>query len=414
MLDWEGDPPRLHTLDCGCQQYAWGKIGDRSAVAQFKKAGNPDFQIDDSKPYAELWVGTHPTLPSKTTDGALLSKHLEDNPRLLGSNHLTQFGQGLPFLLKILSVNKALSIQAHPDKALAQQLHAKDPEHYKDDNHKPELVVALTDFRALCCFRDVDDIKQILAATPALQVLFESTKIQELEQADSKTYLQELFKLVLKSPQEVIDNQISKLHDWLKNNSAAAQELHHSAFLSVNKDFPGDAGCLMVYLLNVVQLKAGEGLFLRANEPHAYISGDCVEIMAQSDNVVRAGLTPKFKDVDVLLNMLTYDTTTLKDPQTRFFPNGDGNTTVYAPPKELISEFQLRRVELTPSHDTFKHTTSSVACLLVISGRASVTLTGGNQSFVEAGSVSVIGVGLNVVIRNETEICLFFLAETQQ
>lgn len=177
---------KLRRLVCQPQNYAWGRLGLQSKVAQMMEAAG--LEVDPALPYAEYWFGTHAAAPSSVVvseeeeggrgasseDGhgespssssvALLSQWLVDTPSALGrlaEGEAARTGQ-LPFLLKVLSVAKALSIQAHPDKALAERLHAARPDVYKDDNHKPEMAVALTDFEAMCGFRPYSEIAQHL------------------------------------------------------------------------------------------------------------------------------------------------------------------------------------------------------------------------------------------------------------
>ena len=134
-------------LKCEVQQYAWGKIGSESQVALLAKSGREDFEIQSSTPYAELWMGTHPNGPSKIMESnQLLDEYIKDQPEVLGNTCRKLFGDNLPFLFKILSVNKALSIQAHPNKELAVALHHDRPHIYKDPNHKPEMAIALSNF----------------------------------------------------------------------------------------------------------------------------------------------------------------------------------------------------------------------------------------------------------------------------
>lgn len=141
-------------LTCAVQNYAWGKSGNASEVALLQSSANSDFKIDESKPYAELWMGTHPNGPSVLTgSGRSLKEHISDNKSFLGEESRAKFGDDLPFLFKVLSVGKALSIQAHPDIELAKKLHAERPDVYKDPNHKPEMAIALTKFEGLCGFR---------------------------------------------------------------------------------------------------------------------------------------------------------------------------------------------------------------------------------------------------------------------
>lgn len=169
----------LHRLVCKAQNYAWGKVGRDSKVARLMESDG--IKVENEEPYAEYWFGTHPAAPSsvKGTNGSedlLLSKWLQDFPQALGrlQSVCGESGQ-LPFLFKVLSVNKALSIQAHPDKSLAEQLHAERPEVYKDDNHKPEMAVALTYFEAMCGFRPYGTIISLLNEYPEFAELVGKT-----------------------------------------------------------------------------------------------------------------------------------------------------------------------------------------------------------------------------------------------
>merc|ERR1711871_247291 len=148
-------------LKCKCQSYAWGRIGTNSSAALLAKGGDPEFVLDEEKPYAELWMGTHKNGPSEvdvpSSGGTMpLSEYLTNHPEAYGQVKPYPGGGGLPFLFKVLSINTALSIQSHPDKTLAEKLHKERPEVYKDDNHKPEMAVALTPFQAMCGFRSVE------------------------------------------------------------------------------------------------------------------------------------------------------------------------------------------------------------------------------------------------------------------
>ncbi len=200
-------------------------------------------------------------------------------------------GQDLPFLFKILSVRTALSIQAHPDKELAISLHAADPKNYRDDNHKPEMAIALEPFEALCGFRPIEEISEFLKAIPAL------AQLVGFEAISSQAELKAAFTRLMNSSGAEVSSVIAHIsHEFSLSN----------LFWRLNSQYPGDLGVLCVFFLNYAQLSAGEAVFLAANEPHAYLSGSCVECMATSDNVVRAGLTPKHRDVKTLCEMLTY------------------------------------------------------------------------------------------------------------
>ncbi|KAK6196407.1 hypothetical protein SNE40_001639 [Patella caerulea] len=154
--------PTVFLLKCGVQQYAWGKIGSDSEVAKLSKNSNPDFNLKEDAPYAELWMGTHPNCPSYVDipgkEEIKLEDWIKDHRDKLGSEVNTYFDGKLPFLFKVLSVKTSLSIQAHPNKVHAEQLHATRPDVYKDPNHKPEMAIALTPFQGLCGFRMIKEI----------------------------------------------------------------------------------------------------------------------------------------------------------------------------------------------------------------------------------------------------------------
>lgn len=150
-------------LQCGIQNYDWGKKGADSTVANLVKSRNQEYEIDENKPYAELWMGTHVNAPSVIKNSSeTLSAFIEKHPETLGEPVINRFGTDLPFLFKVLSVSNALSIQAHPNKKHAEELHEKFPDIYKDPNHKPEMAIALTPFEALCGFRPIDEIKAFM------------------------------------------------------------------------------------------------------------------------------------------------------------------------------------------------------------------------------------------------------------
>ncbi|KAE9547512.1 hypothetical protein FO519_009274 [Halicephalobus sp. NKZ332] len=286
-------------------------------------------------------MGTHPNgpaqIPSKSTS---LKEFLEVNKEALGSHE----SGDLQFLFKVLSVAKALSVQSHPTKELAKVLHARDPKNYPDDNHKPEMTIALTDFEVL--------------------------------------FLQEIFTKLMNSKTSEIDLVIKEIVERIskKENRSELENL----FLRLEKQYPdADVGVFSPLLLNFLKLKPGESVFLGPNEPHAYLDGDCIECMACSDNTIRAGLTPKFKDVPTLVSTLTYNTS--------------GPT--YLNPKEVVSgvfeykppvpEFSVQRI--LPSA-TLLNDTKSSGILIVVSGETkigSIEAKKGTVVFFEAGSGDV-------------------------
>lgn len=265
-------------------------------------------------------MGTHPSGPSFVELGqseaapVTLKTLIEEKPWVLGEKVVERWGKDLPFLFKILSVSKALSIQAHPDKELARFLHKTQPKLYKDANHKPEMAIALSDFKALCGFVSVKELKDVLTNVPEILELVGQenvSKIMSIKGLDGhdevKAILQYIFTKLMTSSIEVVSNVAKKLTSRLamEQKIRVLTEKEELALL-LHEQYPADVGVISAFFFNYVNLSPGEALYIDANEPHAYVSGECLECMATSDNVVRAGLTPKYKDVQTLCSMLTY------------------------------------------------------------------------------------------------------------
>ena len=360
----------LFALSCAVQSYAWGKVGNESTVAKLA-ASNGDLAVDPGTPYAEYWFGTHVNGPAKIKgeegDGgnALLSDWLAKNVD-------ASTGQ-LPFLLKILSIAKCLSIQAHPNKALASQLHADRPLIYKDPNHKPEMAIAITPFEAMCQFRELSDILGFVDSVPEFNaVLGEAGRAaaERLKAAEGsetqKKELKALFSEYSRANADLVREKVDELVARIQSADEARPAEQVAVRLAAQ--YPGDIGVFAPFLLNVINLKPGEAVFLAANEPHAYICGDCVEVMATSDNVVRMGCTPKLRDVDVLVDMLTYNYGSPKI-MTGEVLDGDEHTRLYTPWDEAVTEFQIERTMLSKAEG--KHVVRPVpgpSLLLVLEG----------------------------------------------
>lgn len=295
----------MHPLRGTVQPYAWGMVGSSSLVAQLASLSTP---IVSTQPYAEYWMGTHPKGESYLLD--------DDQPSLKA--HLQR---DLPFLFKVLSVQTALSIQAHPNKEHAKILHQQNPKEYPDDNHKPEMAVALTEFECLCAFRPYKEIDEFLQAYEQLQVLCGKAACEEFSRAVSsnaeasvqQACLKQVYSNLMQSSPSTIA-QCVEAH--LKTIADTKTDLSR-LFERLNQQYPGgDVGLFSIYFFNYMTLHPGEAILLKANIPHAYLHGQCVECMACSDNVVRAGLTPKFKDIPTLIDMLDYQPLTIA--QTKF------------------------------------------------------------------------------------------------
>lgn len=392
-------------LRCSVKNYEWGKKGLNSFVAQLIKATEPTATIED-KPYAELWMGTHPSGPNFIIgEEKTLSEWIEENPKCLGEKVVKKFGNQLPFLFKVLSVNKALSIQAHPNKSHAEKLHINNPKLYPDPNHKPEMAIALTEFKALCGFRPLAEIQNCLKEIPELCAVIGEVIADQMINASADSYyllLKECFTALMSSSEEKYCPQLESL---VKRFSKSKETDVNKIFLEIHSQFPGDIGCLAFFFLNYIILKPGESLFLAANEPHAYLFGDCIECMACSDNVVRAGLTPKFKDVQTLCDMLTYKCHS--PSETLFYPSKDQNDEfkkIFNPP---VPDFAVSKIEVPSDvkHYTF-YPLDSACILLIINGSCSIKASNKNLQ-VGKGSVLFISCGEKLEMEIDDGLLMF-------
>ncbi|KAL7409112.1 mannose-6-phosphate isomerase [Mrakia frigida] len=405
-------------LSCGVQSYAWGKIGASSKAAQYGTT-TPGFTIDEKTPYAELWMGTHPSCPSQSlANSTLLSTIIASDPTAyLGSKIVAHFGPDMPYLFKVLAIGKALSIQAHPSKKLAEKLNAERPDVYKDANHKPEMALAITPFEGFCGFRPLSSISTYLTSVPELAALIgpqalstlvaiATPSIQNLDDATAspaqKVALKQVFEALMTAPDDLVKEELAKLvarykaGGTLVSEDEKAEEGLTELVLQLESEFPGDVGVFCAFLLNVVKLQAGEAVFLRADEPHAYISGDIIECMATSDNVVRAGLTPKLRDVPTLVSMLTYitappDAQLMSPTSFRSLPN----TLLYDPP---IEEFSVLHTKLAANVDEAQPGVDGPSILIVTNGAGELVCEGIEGSLKE-GSVWFVAAGKEVKLK---------------
>ncbi|KAJ7643311.1 mannose-6-phosphate isomerase [Mycena polygramma] len=389
------------------QQYDWGKIGSNSKVAQFASASKiPGFTLDESAPYAELWMGTHPKSPSRVLDSNVaLSEHLAAHPELIGKRVADRFDASngnLPFLFKVLAIEKALSIQTHPDKQTAEVLFAQQPEIYKDPNHKPEMALALTQFSALCGFLPLTTIATYLRTTQELTALLPPTIAADfIANASSanptgpaeKASLKNLFAAVMTADEALVKAQLNHLVARYKAGGAKVEAESKDIVdlvLRLDSQFPGDIGIFCAFLLNYVHLKPGEAIFLGAGEPHAYISGDIMECMANSDNVIRAGLTPKLRDIPNLVSGLTYEAAAPTKHVVVPAPfRTASSSTLYDPP---IPEFSVVQVTVGASVKENHPTVAGPSIAIVTEGVGAVSWNGGaHQLDVSQGEVFFIG-----------------------
>ena len=378
---WTRDPAPLRLI-CGVQHYDWGERGPRSLIAQL--AG---IDAAPQLPFAELWIGAHPALPASVALGDVamtLPDLIARAPeRTLGTASIQRFGSELPFLAKVLTAERPLSIQAHPDRAQAEAGFAREeaagvartaPERsYRDPNHKPELILALGDFFALKGFRPIDEIAAALAAVPELAPLLAEPPPAPLAagaagaQLEARAWLRRLFERCLSPAEAETDRALGALlaRLLLEEGDAPARPERPEYWLArtarLLPDHPKpDRGLLAFYLLNLVHLRAGEALFLDAGEPHAYLEGRGLEVMASSDNVLRGGLTSKHVDLPELLRVLTFSA----QPAHRLRPDAEGRYRTGA------AEFEAQLLSLAPDQPARPLRTGQPTVLLVVEGAA--------------------------------------------
>ena len=219
---------------------------------------------DDEQIYAEYWLGTHQSLPS----------FIENRP-------LVSVTGELPYLFKVLSISKPLSIQLHPNKEQAERLHLNNPSLYPDNNHKPEMCIAKEKMKLFIGFKTSAEIENLLQTTPELFSI--------VGNSDLPTQLRNLYK-----NEEETRRKVEEYSERVKNG----------IYSEINAFFPNDTGVFFSMFMNYIELTKGQAVVIDAGVPHCYIEGECIEAMACSDNVVRAGLTPKPKDVNTLLEVI--------------------------------------------------------------------------------------------------------------
>ncbi|MGW7007955.1 mannose-6-phosphate isomerase, class I [Streptomyces sp. NPDC054933] len=326
--------------------YAWGSTTAIPELLGTEPTGEPQ---------AELWMGAHPGAPSRLDRGTglmPLNEVLDADPYgELGKAAVERFGPRLPFLLKVLAAGAPLSVQVHPDLDQARAGFADEEDrgvpidapdrNYKDANHKPEMICALTSFDGLCGFRHPAEASELMEGlgVNTLKPYVDILRARPEDQA-----LREVLAAVLSADREAMAETVEQAAEAAARLAGQGGKFAdaYAAYASAAHHFPGDPGVIAAMLLNHVRLQPGEALYLGAGVPHAYLDGLGVEIMANSDNVLRCGLTPKHVDVPELLRIVRFesgDAGVLRPEE-----SGDGEE-VYDTP---IDEFRLSRYALAP------------------------------------------------------------------
>ncbi|MER5548820.1 mannose-6-phosphate isomerase, class I [Streptomyces sp. NPDC001118] len=378
----------MDRLDNTVRPYAWGSTTAIPHLLGVDPTGEPQ---------AEMWMGAHPGAPSRTARGTLVDVIDADPEGELGAEAVAKFGPRLPFLLKILAAGAPLSLQVHPNLEQAKEGYADEERrgipvdaphrNYKDANHKPELICALTEFDGLCGFRDPAQAADLLAG---LGVDSLKPYVDLLHAHPEDAALREVLTAILSAGPEDMARTVAEA-------TAAATRLggDYAPYADLAHHYPGDPGVIAAMLLNHVRLQPGEALFLGAGIPHAYLNGLGVEIMANSDNVLRCGLTPKHVDVPELLRIVRFEAGDPGVLRPEASPDGEE---VYETP---IDEFRLSRYVLPEggtAHDVTLATPQILLCTAGAVRAGDQELNAGQSVFLPAGEKAEIS-GTGTVFR---------------
>jgi mannose-6-phosphate isomerase len=386
----------VNLLRGAVRTYAWGS---RTAIADFTGRPSPT-----AHPEAELWFGAHPGDPAwlETEDGerSLLDTLREDPEGQLGAGVRGRFGDTLPFLVKVLAADEPLSLQAHPSARQAAEGFAREDRlgipvnapnrNYRDPSHKPEIVIALGEFDALAGFRPAERTVELMTALAVTDLDPFVSLLAGQPDADG---LRALFTTWITAPQPDLDVLVpavieGAIHYMRSRNKEFAAEA--KAVLELGERYPGDAGVLASLLLNRITLEPGEAIYLPAGNLHAYLRGVGVEVMANSDNVLRGGLTPKHVDVPELLRVL--DFTPASEDLLRPSIIEDGMELVYDTPAPEFAFSELRidgghlghEIDAPSRHDGPQILLCTEGSTVVYAKGGSVTLSKGAAAWVAA------------------------------
>jgi len=377
---------KIGLLKNSIQEYAWGS---RTAILELLGQSVPA-----DKPQAELWMGAHPKAPSQVLADGLwrsLPEVIQESPEeTLGQEVAARFSNKLPFLFKVLAAAKPLSIQAHPNKEQAGQGFARENElgipldaprrNYRDDNHKPEIICALTPFWALNGFRKIEETLSLLeeARIPGLAEI-----VSFLRSHPNRDGLKKFFN-------HLMTTDSGKQRKIVEQAVNSAEKRTHEEpvwtwMIKLNEEYPGDMGVLSPIFLNLVRLEPQQAMYLPAGELHGYLEGVGIELMANSDNVLRGGLTPKHIDVQELLAVLNFT---------------DGDLNILSPenrtPGEAIysteaEEFVLSVIRIKKTAPFSSPGDRSVEMMMCTEGEVSVT-------DLSAGDITRLTRGISIIV----------------
>jgi mannose-6-phosphate isomerase class I len=386
--------PFVVPLECGVRHYDWGQRGEDAFIPKFL-----GLLPEGDTPYAEAWIGDHPGLPSFVrfpSGAASLPEVIRSSPdAVLGAACRRRFGDRLPYLIKILAAVKPLSIQVHPGKARAEDGFRREqsygyPPHdprrnYRDDNHKPEILIALTDFYGLNGFRSAVEIAGLIASdAPELASLMPDLR-ERANRFPSEEVVKDLVERVFGLPQRDVNALLTPLLRRLSTRGAGSPHQRDYWLLQADRNFSRgedkDRGLFFFYLLNFTALAPGQAMYVGPGDAHSYLSGVGVEVMANSDNVLRGGLTFKHVDVPEFLGSVTFSR---KDPQV-LLSGADG-----AYPA-IVREFSVERYVLSPGGSVSRDSSGGPEVWVCLDGSAHMRCAGNEVPLTSGAPLFVPG-----------------------
>jgi mannose-6-phosphate isomerase len=348
------------------QHYAWGSA---TAIPDLLNADNPS-----GEPWAELWMGAHPKAPSHVNYNGTwrpLNELIQERPHeILGRQVSEKYNKTLPYLFKVLAAAKPLSIQAHPNLEQAAEGFAREnsqnipldapSRNYRDNNHKPECICALSRFYALYGFRKIPEIIALMTAASQSELTDELDRLRSNPDTNGlKAFYSALMTMGKSRQKRVVD-------ETLENIAQISDQDSVYWIKKLSREYPSDIGIISPMLLNLICLEPGQALFLPAGQLHAYLEGLGIELMANSDNVLRGGLTPKHIDLPELLKVVHFEPL-----QVRILDKEKMgvNETVFVNPAE---EFDLATITVSENTPYVRSTAESAAILLCTDGAAQI------------------------------------------
>ncbi|KAL2814288.1 RmlC-like cupin domain-containing protein [Aspergillus granulosus] len=385
---------RVVQLKCGVKHDPWGRKGKESLAGHLwaQTAGSTGISADET--YSEMWMGTYPTLPTRLlATGETLEHYLKRKPEVVGDSVRKRFQTGLPFLPKILSFDKALPLQVHPDKRLAEQLNLINPDQFTDPNHKPEIAIALSEFELFVGFKPLVDIETLMAIKPLDQfVPAHATFDDEL--------LRKICHILLQLPPETVSETVSAVLSLPVELFAPDHRYVPGLLNRLSRQYTdSDNGALVaVLLMNYMTLQPGEAVYVPADSIHAYLRGDILECMARSDNVLATGFCPRptRNNVELFTRALSFKPHGPEEATLGQKTSGKGElgrTVEYAPP---FPEFNVLATILGKGEEERQKPIAGPSIVVVTRGKGEMVVAGEKKLDLHEGAVFFVGYGVPI------------------